>query len=252
MSVRAGGGSRRGINSRKFNGGGGPCGACKFLRRKCSSECIFAPYFDSDHGSSYFASVHKIFGASNVSKLLLKVPPNRRLDAVITLCYEAQSRLRDPVSGCVSQIVALQQQVSTLQNEVNYLQNYFASVEIPQPPSIPLSQGVVTPSMYSIVDLPSVIAVTPATTPMVAAPIDPSLFDPSMVRSSWAMQQQAMMDPRHYMPATSGPLGPIGLGLGVDGVVDLPTVARDLISRHVPPQALGQASGSNAPSLRSM
>ncbi|MED6210445.1 hypothetical protein PIB30_064177 [Stylosanthes scabra] len=249
MSFRAGGrggGSRRGVNGGNFKGGGGPCGACKFLRRKCIPGCIFAPYFDSEHGSSYFASMHKIFGASNVAKLLLRLPANKRLDAVITICYEAQSRLRDPVLGCVSQIVALQQQVSILQNEVNYLQNYFATVEIPQPPSIPLTQGVMTPPMYSIVDLPSVITVNPATAPMAAAAaapfIDPPLIDPSMVQSSWAMQQRARMDPRHYMAATSGPLGPIP---GVGGV-DLHTVARDLMSHHVHPHALGQASGSNA------
>ncbi|GLT54492.1 hypothetical protein SLA2020_276850 [Shorea laevis] len=51
-----------------------PCGACKFLRRKCISGCIFAPHFGSDQGAARFAAVHKVFGASNVSKLLLHVP----------------------------------------------------------------------------------------------------------------------------------------------------------------------------------
>lgn len=73
--------------------------------------CIFAPYFDSDQGASVFASVHKVFGASNVSKLLHHIPPHKRLDAVITVCYEAQARLRDPVYGCVAHIFAIQQQV---------------------------------------------------------------------------------------------------------------------------------------------
>lgn len=88
-----------------------PCGACKFLRRKCISGCIFAPYFGSDQGAARFAAVHKVFGASNVSKLLLLVPVNRRQDAVVTITYEAQARLSDPVYGCVSTILALQQQV---------------------------------------------------------------------------------------------------------------------------------------------
>jgi LOB domain-containing protein 18 len=92
-------------------GGGGPCGACKFLRRKCVSGCIFAPYFDSEQGAAHFAAVHKVFGASNVSKLLLQIPAHKRLDAVVTICYEAQARLRDPVYGCVAHIFALQQQV---------------------------------------------------------------------------------------------------------------------------------------------
>lgn len=88
-----------------------PCGACKFLRRKCVSGCIFAPYFGSDRGAAKFAAVHKVFGASNVSKLLLYIPVNRRHDAVVTISYEAQARLSDPVYGCVSTILALQQQV---------------------------------------------------------------------------------------------------------------------------------------------
>lgn len=89
-----------------------PCGACKFLRRKCVSGCIFAPHFGSDQGTARFAVVHKIFGASNVSKLLLHIPISRRHDAVVTISYEAQARLADPVYGCVSTILALQQQVS--------------------------------------------------------------------------------------------------------------------------------------------
>ncbi|KAE9465730.1 hypothetical protein C3L33_02341, partial [Rhododendron williamsianum] len=96
-----------------------PCGACKFLRRKCMSGCIFAPHFGTDQGSARFAAVHKVFGASNVSKLLLHIPVSRRSDAVVTISYEAQARLSDPVYGCVSTILALQQQVASLQAELS-------------------------------------------------------------------------------------------------------------------------------------
>lgn len=90
---------------------GAPCGACKFLRRKCVRGCIFAPYFGAEQGAARFAAVHKIFGASNVAKLLLHIPVSRRCDAVLTISYEAQARLSDPVYGCVATIFALQQQV---------------------------------------------------------------------------------------------------------------------------------------------
>ncbi|KAL8062521.1 hypothetical protein ABFX02_02G152900 [Erythranthe guttata] len=103
-------------------GGGGPCGACKFLRRKCVRGCVFAPYFDSEQGTAHFAAVHRVFGASNASKLLLRIPPHRRLDAVITLCYEALARVRDPVYGCVGHIFTLQQQIVNLQAELAYTQ----------------------------------------------------------------------------------------------------------------------------------
>ncbi|CAN6994600.1 hypothetical protein IGI04_017524 [Brassica rapa subsp. trilocularis] len=99
-------------------GTGSPCGACKFLRRKCASDCIFAPYFSSEQGAARFAAIHKVFGASNVSKLLLNVPIHDRCEAVVTIAYEAQARLHDPVYGCVSHIFSLQQQVAYLQAQV--------------------------------------------------------------------------------------------------------------------------------------
>lgn len=95
-----------------------PCAACKLLRRRCAEECPFSPYF-SPHEPQKFAAVHKVFGASNVSKLLMEVPDNQRADAANSLVYEANVRLRDPVYGCMGAISALQQQVQTLQAELN-------------------------------------------------------------------------------------------------------------------------------------
>ncbi|XP_066319807.1 LOB domain-containing protein 16-like [Miscanthus floridulus] len=99
-------------------GAGSPCGACKFLRRRCVPECVFAPYFSSDQGAARFAAIHKVFGASNASKLLSHLPVADRCEAVVTITYEAQARLRDPVYGCVAQIFALQQQVAILQAQL--------------------------------------------------------------------------------------------------------------------------------------
>lgn len=87
------------------------CGACKFLRRKCTTDCIFAPYFSYDQAATHFAAVHKVFGASNVSRLLLHLPVQTRSDAAATVSYEALARMHDPVYGCVAQVFALQQQV---------------------------------------------------------------------------------------------------------------------------------------------
>ncbi|CAM8894499.1 unnamed protein product [Rhodiola kirilowii] len=100
------------------SGVGSPCGACKFLRRKCAPACLFAPYFCSEQGPARFAAIHKVFGASNVSKLLLHVPVHDRYEAVVTIAYETQARLRDPVYGCVAHIFALQQQVAVLQAQL--------------------------------------------------------------------------------------------------------------------------------------
>lgn len=94
-----------------------PCAACKFLRRKCTSECIFAPYFPPEQPHK-FASVHKIFGASNISKLLNELSPEQREDAVSSLAYEADARVKDPVYGCVGAISVLQGQVQQLRREL--------------------------------------------------------------------------------------------------------------------------------------
>ncbi|PNY04014.1 LOB domain-containing protein 20-like [Trifolium pratense] len=82
-----------------------PCGDCKFLKRKCTRECIFALYFGTDQGVGSFAAVHKVFGASDVSKLLSNISSNHCHKAVATISYEAQTRLSDPVYGCVSTIL---------------------------------------------------------------------------------------------------------------------------------------------------
>ncbi|MCL7028844.1 hypothetical protein MKW94_029415 [Papaver nudicaule] len=99
-----------------------PCAACKLLRRRCAQECPFSPYF-SPHEPQKFASVHKVFGASNVSKMLMEVPENQRADAANSLVYEANVRLRDPVYGCMGAISALQQQVQSLQSELNVVRS---------------------------------------------------------------------------------------------------------------------------------
>lgn len=95
-----------------------PCAACKFLRRKCMPDCVFAPYFPPEEPQK-FANVHKIFGASNVSKMLNEVLPHQREDTVNSLAYEAEARLKDPVYGCVGAISVLQRQVIKLQKELD-------------------------------------------------------------------------------------------------------------------------------------
>ncbi|XP_044501298.1 LOB domain-containing protein 18-like [Mangifera indica] len=221
-------------------GGSGPCGACKFLRRKCVPGCIFAPYFDSEQGAAHFAAVHKVFGASNVSKLLLHIPVHKRLDAVVTICFEAQARLRDPVYGCVAHIFALQQQVVNLQAELSYLQAHLTTLELPSPPPPPPPppQPLMTSPPLSISDLPSASSM-PATYDL------SSLFEPMVqVQPSWAMQQQRQMDPRQFG-------GPCSSTTSVGGGGDLQALARELFHRpgSSPPRSVPCTDVSSSPSF---
>ncbi|KAG5234517.1 LOB domain-containing protein [Salix suchowensis] len=90
----------------------GRCAACKYLRRRCPSDCIFSPYFPSNVPQR-FACVHRIYGASNVAKMLQQLPAHLRAEAANSLYYEAQSRTQDPVYGCVGVISLLHQQIHT-------------------------------------------------------------------------------------------------------------------------------------------
>ncbi|KAK1419617.1 hypothetical protein QVD17_28837 [Tagetes erecta] len=94
-----------------------PCAACKILRRRCIEKCMLAPYFPPTDPHK-FTIAHRVFGASNIIKLLQELPECRRADAVSSMVYEANARLRDPVYGCAGTICHLQKQVSELQAEL--------------------------------------------------------------------------------------------------------------------------------------
>ena len=91
------------------------CGACNILKRKCTEDCVFAQYFCSENmGVEKFSAIHKIFGASNFSKMLEEVPVYKRPDAVDTIYYEAECRMNNPVQGCLTNVFALQKEVYQL------------------------------------------------------------------------------------------------------------------------------------------
>ncbi|KAH7431687.1 hypothetical protein KP509_08G061300 [Ceratopteris richardii] len=114
-------------------GGASPCAACKLLRRRCVESCIFAPHFPADDPLK-FASVHRVFGASNVSKMLQELPLDQRGDAVSSMVYEANARIRDPIYGCVGAIANLQRQVLHLQTQlaVSQAQTVYAQLQYEQ------------------------------------------------------------------------------------------------------------------------
>ncbi|TKY55742.1 LOB domain-containing protein 36 [Spatholobus suberectus] len=123
-----------------------PCAACKLLRRKCTQECVFAPYFPPDNPQR-FACVHRVFGASNVAKLLNELSLAQREDAVKSLAYEAEARLRDPVYGCVGFISLLQQRLRQIQTELHSAKKELSTYVSPQAMQVLLANpGMLPPS----------------------------------------------------------------------------------------------------------
>lgn len=116
-----------------------PCAACKFLRRKCTQECVFAPYFPPDQPQK-FANVHRVYGASNVAKLLNELNTVHREDAVTSLAYEAEARLRDPIYGCVGFISVLQNRLRQVQNDLYTAKKELSAYIGPQAMMIPMIQ----------------------------------------------------------------------------------------------------------------
>ncbi|XP_076929048.1 LOB domain-containing protein 10-like [Bidens hawaiensis] len=119
-----------------------PCAACKFLRRKCTQECVFAPYFPPDQPQK-FANVHKVFGASNVAKILNELNTAQREDAVNSLAYEADARLKDPVYGCVGLISVLQHRLKQVQTDLHNAKRELASYMGPSMMLPVLNQGFI-------------------------------------------------------------------------------------------------------------
>ncbi|KAK4417873.1 LOB domain-containing protein 23 [Sesamum alatum] len=142
----------------------GRCAACKHLRRRCPSDCVFSPYFPANNPRR-FAYVHKIYGASNVGKILLDLPVNRRAEAADSLYYEAYCRIKDPVYGCVGLITILHQQIHNAQCQLARIQaeigalstqsqsevQQFQQVENVGPSFLPDQNGV--PNSTSFYDL---------------------------------------------------------------------------------------------------
>ncbi|XP_025014967.2 LOB domain-containing protein 1 isoform X2 [Ricinus communis] len=94
-----------------------PCDACKLLRRRCTEKCLFAPFFPPN-GPFNFSTVHRVFGASNINKLLQQLPESQRADAINSMVYEANARIRDPIYGSAGEIRRLKEQVKELQARI--------------------------------------------------------------------------------------------------------------------------------------
>ncbi|GAB4845554.1 hypothetical protein Ancab_038959 [Ancistrocladus abbreviatus] len=94
------------------------CAACKYQRRKCTQECPLAPYFPSDQ-PKIFQNAHKLFGVSNMLKILNKLDPAQKKEAMTSIIYQANVRDRFPVHGCLAIIQQLWAQIRRCEEELD-------------------------------------------------------------------------------------------------------------------------------------
>eukprot|EP00253_Pinus_taeda_P003727 PITA_03727 len=103
------------------------CALCKIHRKKCSQNCVLAPYFPQDN---LFFLVHRVFGNGHAIKLLQGLPDEQRGKAVNSMVYEAKKIVRDPVHGSVGVINDLQNKIGELQSQLVSTQTQLADISM--------------------------------------------------------------------------------------------------------------------------
>ncbi|XP_024533779.1 LOB domain-containing protein 22 [Selaginella moellendorffii] len=93
------------------------CAACRFQRRRCSPACPLAKYFPASENQR-FMNCKKLFGVSNMLRLLNQVLVKDRDETMQSLMFEADVREQDPVHGCMGIICMLEQQLDKLRREL--------------------------------------------------------------------------------------------------------------------------------------
>ncbi|EOA15695.1 hypothetical protein CARUB_v10006407mg [Capsella rubella] len=116
------------------------CAVCKILNVTCEPTCICKPHFPSN--STRFQDVHQIFGAENVLKILNSLGEVEREIAANCLCYAAEARRRDPVSGVYGMKLHYESILNDVEQEIksalNELETNLGPDQVPKYFDIPI------------------------------------------------------------------------------------------------------------------
>ncbi|KAL9672641.1 hypothetical protein QQ045_028893 [Rhodiola kirilowii] len=105
------------------------CAACKYRRRRCLPECELAPYFPADQ-PKLFENAHRLYGVSNILKILKKLDPSNHAEAMRSIIYESNVRDRDLVLGCYGYIEQLQLRVQMAEQELENVRSALIKVQL--------------------------------------------------------------------------------------------------------------------------
>jgi len=115
---------------RNNNGMHPACAACKHQRKKCSENCILAPYFPSNR-SREFHAVHKVFGVSNITKLVKNAREDDRRRVVDSLTWEACCRQRDPIHGPYGEYTKVYNEYKKVLDELKRFRSQHQMLQFP-------------------------------------------------------------------------------------------------------------------------
>ncbi|TVU14565.1 hypothetical protein EJB05_38040, partial [Eragrostis curvula] len=101
------------------------CAACKHQRRKCTPDCVLAPYFPSSQPEK-FRNARRLFGVKNMLHLLQAAGPEKRELCMRTIVYESDVRRQEPVHGCLAVIRDLENQLRDTYIELAAVQEQLA------------------------------------------------------------------------------------------------------------------------------
>ncbi|TXG50403.1 hypothetical protein EZV62_022927 [Acer yangbiense] len=123
------------------------CAACKYQRRRCSSECPLKPYFPPDQ-PKMFQNAHKLFGVCNILKILKNLDADQKTEAMRSIIHQANIRDQYPVHGCMGVIKKLRDQIWFAEEELHavllqldmYRQHYQQQISSSLPDDVVPSQ----------------------------------------------------------------------------------------------------------------
>ncbi|KAG6723342.1 hypothetical protein I3842_03G203700 [Carya illinoinensis] len=95
------------------------CASCKHQRRKCDESCELAPYFPASRYRE-FQNAHRLFGVSNILKILSAVEPSQKEAAAESILMEGNARKKDPVHGCLGIVRSLESQIKFYEKQLDF------------------------------------------------------------------------------------------------------------------------------------
>ncbi|KAM7479966.1 hypothetical protein LguiA_028179 [Lonicera macranthoides] len=180
------------------------CAACKYQRRKCTPDCALAPYFPPDQ-PKMFQNAHKLFGVSNILKILKQLDRPQKMIAMQSIIYQSNIRDRFPVHGCLGIICQLRYQIHQAEEELHAVHTQLALYRHHDIASIPNDTNAqLTNVAQSNDNALNLFQETTTYNPVPALPINShhsyansgyvESKDNNLINSMWVQPQQAYYD----------------------------------------------------------